>query len=97
MRLSGEQSQHAGCVGCVPRLAEHFVIDQDDGVRAEDYGVRCDRVSGEDSFGLLAREPGDEADWIFTGIADFRYVRADDIEGETGLREELAAAWRCRG
>ena len=48
-------------------------------------------------FCLLACQAGDEADGIFAWLADLGNVGGEHIEGEAGLRQQLATARRGRG
>jgi hypothetical protein len=45
----------------------------------------------------LAGEASDVGDGVLVGEGIFRDVGGMDREGEAGLGEEFAAAWRCGG
>jgi hypothetical protein len=93
----GEQAEHAGGVGGVLRLAKHFFLDDNDGVRAQNNGVGRDWPACGDCLGLLTRETSDEANGVFAGLANLGHMGWSNLEGKAGLREQFAATRRCGG
>src|SRR5580704_15847094 len=101
---SGEQADHAGCVGLVDGLAEDLSVWCDDGgVGSEDkertYEERAGvvfatRVLSKDGLGLFPGKADDVGDGRFTRQRLFRNVCRSDGEGVAGLREEFFAARR---
>jgi len=91
MRTSREQSQHAGCIGCITRFAENFFVDHDDGIRPEDAILRtatrnCERFLLGESLRERYRR--------FAIARAFVDVSGLHGEGNTCIPQKLLAARR---
>jgi len=95
---SGEQLEHAACVGLIGGLAEDFAVEDDGSVGAEDdervAGVVVVAVTIEDGLGLFDGEALNVFCGGLAGLKALVEVGGLDGEGEAYLFEKLAAARR---
>src|ERR1700743_2161864 len=91
---AGESAQHALGVTTVAGLLECVGIDLEGCVGAKDEGPGMQCVYG---LRLFLCEPLHICDGLLRRTARLIDVRRDDVEGETDLREELAASRRGGG
>ncbi len=91
MGAVGELAEHSFSVGEVCGFVEDLLFTDDGGVGAEDGGFG---VEGLEGLGFFEGEALDVGGGCLVGPKGLVDVCGADVEAQTGLGEEVAAAWR---